>query len=241
MSINEKMTALADAVRAKTGQTGKLSIDAMTTAVNNMSTGVELPELTNEGVAADVLSGKEFIDSNGNVVTGTMLIYSGDEVTLDVTNTTHVLDDGYYEDCRVSIELEEKTVTPTDTQQIITPTAGKVLSKVTVEAASGGGASVETCTVGFTYFDYVNGNPCTLYYMKPDMSFGTATYQASREEYIPATVVTVLKNSIVAIVDFSAEVLMVNPSGSIESLIESPFSGCAFYITGDCTIDMSNG
>jgi hypothetical protein len=31
----------------------------------------ELPELTNEGVADDLVLGKELIDSNGRVVTGT--------------------------------------------------------------------------------------------------------------------------------------------------------------------------
>jgi hypothetical protein len=72
MSVNQKMTALADAIRSKTGETGRLSIDAMTIAVDNISVGVELPELTNEGTAADLLSGKELIDDEGNVVTGTM-------------------------------------------------------------------------------------------------------------------------------------------------------------------------
>ena len=38
--------------------------------------GVELPELTNEGTATDLLSGKELIDSEGNVVTGTFSIDS---------------------------------------------------------------------------------------------------------------------------------------------------------------------
>jgi hypothetical protein len=36
------------------------------------SGGVELPELTNEGSSADLLSGKQLIDEDGNVITGTM-------------------------------------------------------------------------------------------------------------------------------------------------------------------------
>ena len=39
MSVNEKMTALADAIRAKSGATGKLSLDGMTTAVNSITVG----------------------------------------------------------------------------------------------------------------------------------------------------------------------------------------------------------
>lgn len=33
--------------------------------------GIELPELTNEGIADDLVTGKELIDSEGNIVTGT--------------------------------------------------------------------------------------------------------------------------------------------------------------------------
>lgn len=38
--------------------------------------GVELPELTNEGTAADLISGKQLIDGEGNKVTGTFSIDS---------------------------------------------------------------------------------------------------------------------------------------------------------------------
>jgi hypothetical protein len=36
------------------------------------SDGVELPELTNEGTASDLLSGKQLIDQDGNIITGTI-------------------------------------------------------------------------------------------------------------------------------------------------------------------------
>ena len=39
--------------------------------------GVELPELTNPGTAGDLASGKQLIDADGNVVTGTALIPGG--------------------------------------------------------------------------------------------------------------------------------------------------------------------
>ena len=77
MTINEKMTALADAIRAKSGRTDTLTLDEMTTAVQSIevgSGGVDLPELTNEGTAADLMLNKELIDSEGNKVTGTFTI-----------------------------------------------------------------------------------------------------------------------------------------------------------------------
>ena len=46
--------------------------------------GVQLPTLTNEGTASDLLSGKQLIDSNGNIVTGTHVCES-DGVTVQRT------------------------------------------------------------------------------------------------------------------------------------------------------------
>lgn len=40
------------------------------------ASGEELPELTNEGSASDLLSGKQLIDGEGGVVTGTFSIDS---------------------------------------------------------------------------------------------------------------------------------------------------------------------
>lgn len=42
MSVNSKMTAIADAIRDKTGGTASLSLDDMATQIANISTGVEL-------------------------------------------------------------------------------------------------------------------------------------------------------------------------------------------------------
>lgn len=38
MAINEKMTAIANAIRSKTGGTDKLTLDSMVVAINNIST-----------------------------------------------------------------------------------------------------------------------------------------------------------------------------------------------------------
>lgn len=56
------------------------SLQKLLEVVNNLpdagSGGVELPELENEGSASDLLSGKELIDQEGNVVAGTFSIDS---------------------------------------------------------------------------------------------------------------------------------------------------------------------
>lgn len=85
--------------------------------------------------AADVLTGKIIVTANGSVITGTMLDNGAVSGTLDVTTITYTIPKGYHSGTgTVKIVLETKTVTPTKSQQKITPSAGKVLSEVVVEA-----------------------------------------------------------------------------------------------------------
>ena len=83
----------------------------------------------------DVLSGKTFVDSTGAMKTGTMANNGAVSKTLDATTITYTIPKGYHSGTgTVKIVLETKTVTPTKSAQEITPTTGKVLSKVKVEA-----------------------------------------------------------------------------------------------------------
>ena len=84
--------------------------------------------------APDVLAGKVIVSSNGSVVTGTMPIHQGYGEALFVGNTEATIEAGYHTgEEKVFIMLETKTVTPTKSQQKITPTETKVLSEVIVE------------------------------------------------------------------------------------------------------------
>lgn len=84
-------------------------------------------------VAGDVLTGKIFVAADGTVVTGTMANNGAVAKTLDVTTISYTIPKGYHSGSgSVKIVLETKTVTPTKSTQDITPTTGKVLSKVTV-------------------------------------------------------------------------------------------------------------
>lgn len=86
-------------------------------------------------VAGDVLTGKIYVTADGTVTTGTMPNNGAVNKTLDVTTISYTIPKGYHGGTgKVQIVLETKTVTPTKSVQDITPTAGKVLSKVTVAA-----------------------------------------------------------------------------------------------------------
>lgn len=83
--------------------------------------------------AADVLTGKAFVTSTGVVTPGEMVNNGTVDKTLDVTTITYTIPKGYHSGSgKVKLVLETKTVTPTKSTQKITPTAGKVLSEVTV-------------------------------------------------------------------------------------------------------------
>lgn len=83
--------------------------------------------------AGDVLTGKIYVTSGGTVTTGTMVNNGNVSQTLDATSITYTIPKGYHGGTgTVKIVLEEKTVTPTKSTQNITPTGGKVLSKVIV-------------------------------------------------------------------------------------------------------------
>lgn len=85
--------------------------------------------------APDVLTGKVFILADGTVTTGTMPNNGAVSETLDVTTVTYTIPKGFHSGTgTVKITVEEKSVTPTKSAQTITPTSGKVLSKVNVAA-----------------------------------------------------------------------------------------------------------
>ena len=114
------------------------SLQNLLDQVNNLpevSNGVELPELTNPATEAEVLSGREAIDANGNKITGSMANNGAVSKQLDTTTTNYTIPQGYHNGSgKVSIATETKTVAPTTSQQTVTPASGKVLSSVTVSA-----------------------------------------------------------------------------------------------------------
>lgn len=87
--------------------------------------------------AADVLSPKVIVASDGTTITGEMSNNGAVSKTLDATtsNQTYTVPAGYHNGSgSVKIVLENKSATPTESSQEITPTSGKVLGKVTVAA-----------------------------------------------------------------------------------------------------------
>lgn len=99
--------------------------------------------------AATVLTGKIIVTADGKVTTGTMANNGAVTKVLDTSTVSYTIAVGYHSGTgTVSIVLEEKSVTPTKSAQTVTPTTGKVLSKVTVAAIPDAYQDVTGVTAG---------------------------------------------------------------------------------------------
>ena len=117
--------------------------------------------------AGDVLANKIFVDDEGNVTPGTMTNNGAVSKTLDATsnNQSYTVPSGHHNGSGVvNIVLEEKSATPTTSAQNITPTTGKVLSKVAIAAipakygdTTGDDATAADLVAGVKAHTIVNG------------------------------------------------------------------------------------
>lgn len=84
--------------------------------------------------AAEVLANKIFVTAEGAVTAGTMPNIGKVTKTLDASTTSYTVAKGYHNgEGKVSVTLETKTVTPTETKQTINATSGKLISSFVVE------------------------------------------------------------------------------------------------------------
>lgn len=133
ITLEEKVatpTKKAQDITPTTGKVlSKVTVAAIPAAYQDV-TGVT-------AVAADVLTGKNIVGTDGAVIEGAMTDNGTVTKTLDATadNQSFTIAAGHHSgEGAVTIVLEQKTATPTKTAQTITPTKGKVLDKVTVAA-----------------------------------------------------------------------------------------------------------
>lgn len=93
----------------------------------------DLPTLANPAKAGDIRYGMEAVNGAGRKVTGTLWEFPAVVVTLDTDTPAYSIPSGIHDgEGWVGIELEEKTAELTESEQEVTPTDGKVLSKVIV-------------------------------------------------------------------------------------------------------------
>lgn len=72
--LENLLKSIGNAIRGKTGGTEEIPVENMATEIEDIQTGVELPELSNPATVSELFEGKQLIDQNGNVKTGTFTI-----------------------------------------------------------------------------------------------------------------------------------------------------------------------
>lgn len=112
----------------------KLAVSSGKYGYYDGSTFKPFKDPTGTAAAGDVLSGKTFANAASDaIVTGTMPNNGTVTKTLDTSTTSYTIAKGYHSGSgKVSLTKEEKTVTASRSAQTVTPSSGKVLSKVTV-------------------------------------------------------------------------------------------------------------
>lgn len=99
--------------------------------------------------AANVLTGYDFVDAEGELIEGTMPAINATAQTISIATPSYTIPLGYHDGTgKVSISTETKTATPTKSAQTITPTSGKVLSSVTVNAIPEAYQDITVTTAG---------------------------------------------------------------------------------------------
>lgn len=130
ITLESKAATPTKAQQKITPSTGKVLSDVTIAPIPDAYHDVSGVDAT----AKDVLAGKK-IETESGTVTGTMPDNGTINKTLDTSTVSYTIPKGNHSGTgKVSITPETKTATPTKSTQNITPTAGKVLSKVTVNA-----------------------------------------------------------------------------------------------------------
>lgn len=102
MSVSEKLTAIADAIRAKTGGTDSLTLDAMATAIASIATTTPICYLYNHGECSELLGGwtaYAYKDvGSGSTPRKPTITDDGTKIKFSLANSTNA----YYAGCMMS-------------------------------------------------------------------------------------------------------------------------------------------
>lgn len=191
--LDAALTATANAIRAKSGGTGKITWNESNGFAGDVNAlpedggGVDVSGVT--AGAADVLIGKKIVTAAGNLEDGTMPNNGAISKTMDGLNTKSVsIPKGYTSGGTVSMTDDIDNIANNQADkiaQIKTALEGKAAG------GGGGGATLETCTVTFRNIGTNNFNVALTYILE-----GTGAYESVTTLLFDRTFENVVKGSI---------------------------------------------
>ena len=141
--------------------------------------------------APDVLANKIIVDSTGKAITGTMPNNDTVSLQLDTTATSLPIAKGYHSgQGTASIILETKSATPTKSSQTISPSGGKVLSEVTVDAIPDAYVDVSKATASAAHILSGRSAGISNGVVKPQVVTGTMANNGDTSATIDGLTVT---------------------------------------------------
>ena len=123
-------------------QSNNTDLQAILNTINELpeaNNGVDLPTLTNEGSASDLLSGKQLIDSEGNIVEGTIVTKTASNLT--ASGATVTVPAGYY-----ASQTTKSVATATQATPSITINASGLITATATQTAGYVAAGTKSAT-----------------------------------------------------------------------------------------------
>ena len=243
----QDLVTIANAVREAADITDNFNVPSLVEKTCEMlREGTKLPALTNPGKTSDALSGKEFIDGDGNKVTGTIATKTASNLT--ASGSTVTVPAGYY----ASQATKSVAIATQATPSVSIDSAGKITATAT-QTAGYVAAGTKTGTKQMTVQAAKTITPSTssqTAVAKNVYTTGAVTVAAIPSEYvIPSGSLEITENGTHDVTNYaSAEINIASsgggfPNGTEWTHVTSLNSNirCIYNANGLCVVGTTTG